>query len=248
MHKNIIYCLLPALLALNIVTTSSLAETPPKLVIATEDYPPYEMIEPVEGLQGFDYEVMVAAFSLLGYELDVQFLPWKRVLNYTQRGLVAGILTCAHHKEREEFIRFSDPISEFTNGFYVRKNFDGPKPDLIEDVAGQKVASISGYESLAVLEDMGMNPMDVPNTESAIKMLDLGRFDYLYVAKQATDFAIKRLGLQDKFEFYPISKQNFYFCFSKPYEGSEALLDEFNKALFILKKNGTYDRIHAKYR
>ena len=88
----------------------------------------------VKGLRGFDFEVATAAFELLGYEVDIEFLPWKRALAYARLGKVAGILTCAYTKERAEFMAFSDPISVFINGFYARKGHNETAPALIEDV------------------------------------------------------------------------------------------------------------------
>ena len=238
------------LIPLWLFQTMALAQTQTgeTLVVAMEDYPPYEMLEPVDGLRGFDYEVMEQVFALLGYKLNVSFLPWKRVLNYTRRGEVVGILTCAYRKEREEFIRYSDPISEFTSGFYIRKGFSGPQPKMLEDVVGLSVASVSAYESFKALQVAGVNPMEVRTTKNGIRMLLSKRFDYLYLAKQSTDFLIKQMQKSDKFEFYPINKQNFYFCFSKAHKGTELLVEAFNEALYTIRENGTYNKIHDKYR
>jgi len=226
---------------------NAITETRKKLKIATENYPPYEMLEPVDGLKGFDYEVTQEIFNLLNYETDIQFLPWKRALSYTKLGSVVGILTCAYRKEREDFMIFSDPISDFVNGFYVRKGFKGPEPVLLEDVRGQSVGSIVAYESTKALQDIGIKPVEALDSFMAVKMLSVERFDYLYVNQQSADFTIKKLGLSNKFDFYPISKQQFFFCFSKQYEGIEKIVDEFNNALSILKANGTYNKIHNKY-
>lgn len=224
------------------------ADEPIILPIATEHYPPYEMETPINGLQGFDYEVVVEAFKLLGYKPEVKFWPWKRAVKLAKIGNVVGLLTCAYHKDRAEFIHFSDPISLFTNGFYMRSGFNGPKPDLIEDIIGQKVASIIGYEALKALEDIGAHPMSTPDVENAIRILDKGRIDYLYLGREATDFMIKTVPHESEFEFHPIIKKEFHFCFSKQYPNVEEIVKEFNAALFILKKNGTYDKIHSKYR
>ena len=225
----------------------SLADRP-VLPVATEDYPPYEMSVAVEGLHGFDYEVMKAAFDLMGYDVEVQFLPWKRALHYTEQGDVAGLLTCAHTDEREEFILFSDPISEFTSGLYVRAGYDGIEPQTLEDLAGQRSGSVNGYESLQELQNLGFRPAYAPNTESAIKMLQVKRFDYLYLGRQTTDFEIRRLGLTGQFRFYPIKRAPFHFCFAKKYPGAEQLWDGFNDALKMLRETGAYKQIHDKYR
>lgn len=248
MSHGIIRSLIAFLLLLFSLTGFSHAREQVILPIATEHYPPYEMEKPINGLQGFDYEVAIKAFELLGYKPEVRFWPWKRAVKLAKIGNVVGLLTCAYTKDRAEFIHFSDPISLYTNGFYMRKGFKGPKPDLIEDVIGQKVASLIGYETLKALEEIGAAPMTASNAPNAIRLLDKGRIDYLYLGREATDFMIKTVPHDSEFEFHPIIKKEFYFCFSKQYPNVEEIVKEFNAALFILKKNGSYDEIHSKYR
>ncbi len=219
-----------------------------ELYIVTEDYPPYKMLEPQDGLRGFDYEVASEIFKQMGYHPKVDFLPWGRVLMLAQKGKTVGILTCAHNKEREDFIIFSDPISDFTNGFFVRSNFQGPIPKSINGVRGYKVASITGYTSLQELHDAGLKPFEVTDTQSAIKTLLAHRFDYLLVAGETTAFTIKNMGHKGKFTFHPIEKKSFHFCFSKSYPNIEEIIVKFNETLAKIKSSGLYEEIHAKYR
>ncbi|MEH6631017.1 MAG: transporter substrate-binding domain-containing protein [Halopseudomonas aestusnigri] len=227
---------------------NAVAQNGVELYIVTEDYPPYEILKPQDGLRGFDYEVVTEIFKRMGYSSEIDFLPWNRALMNARKGKTVGILTCAYLKEREDFILFSDPISSFTNGYFVRSNFNGPVPKSIKDVAGYKVASIKGYESLQVLKNAGLRPLEVADTKSAIKTLLAGRFDYLNVAVETTAFTIKNMGLSDKFIYHPLVTKSFHFCFSKSYPNIEGIAKEFNKVLAHIKSIGLYEEIHAKYR
>ncbi len=217
-------------------------------LVATEHYPPYEMEHPADGLKGFDYEVLLEIFSLLNKPVKVEFLPWKRVLLYAQKGRVLGILTCARTEDRSKFMIFSDPLSEFVSGYYTLKNHAGIKPQRLTDVMGAKVGSVEGYESFKALTNVGIQPIASKNTTNALDMLHSGRFQYLYLGKQSTDFIIKQKGLTQHFDFHPISKQNFYFCFSKNYKKLDGMVEAFNRALKTLKSSGRYQAIHRRYR
>ena len=219
-----------------------------ELLIVTEHYPPYEMAEPINGLRGFDFEVVNEVFRMMGYTPNIQFLPWKRAIQMARVGRAVGLLTCAYTDERAEFIIFSDPISRFTNGFFVRKGFDGIKPSSIQDVKGEKVASVSGYESLDALKDAGFEPMAASNSEAALSMLLAKRYDYLYIGGEKTKFDLKQQNMEDAAEFHPIITKDFHFCFSKGFPGVEDLVIKFNNALDLLRYSGRYARIHAKYR
>ncbi|WP_247653884.1 ABC transporter substrate-binding protein [Labrenzia sp. PHM005] len=219
-----------------------------RIDIVTEDYPPYEMAEPGGGLRGFDYEVAVEAFRRMGFHADIRFLPWKRALSEAENGTTSGILTCAHHPDRERFILFSDPISVFTNGFFIRKAHDGPVIQKVEDVVGQPVASMAGYESLKVLQNLGAKPIEAQTTEIGLRMLAAGRFDYLLGAREQIEYTIRQEGLSGQFKFISLTTKDFHFCFSRNFPGVEDLVEHFNAALAEMREDGTYDAIHGKYR
>jgi len=218
------------------------------LQIVTENFPPYEMNPSINGRNGFDFDVANAVFKLMGHATNIVFLPWKRALKEAEEGNTIGILTCAYQKERESFIIFSDPLSHFTHGFYVRADFNGPVPKSLSDIIGQRVGSIRAYTSLQELKDIGSKPLSAPNVKSAIRMLRDNRFDYLYVSKEATNFEIKNLGMTNLFKFYRTSEHDFHFCFSKNYPGIEEIVPKFNSALAAIKQSGLYDKIHANYK
>jgi len=237
-----------AFIGFSLLATLSAADKRELLSIGAEHYPPYEMKEPIQGLRGFDYEVAMQALTLVGYQPNVDFLPWKRVVQYAKMGKIVGMLSCSYRKEREEFVIYSDPISESVRGFYARKEFKGPEPILLDDVKKQRVGSVTGYGSIKELESNGFEPVAAGNTELAVSMLLRKRFDYLYLGQQGTDFIIKELGVSNQLNFYPISRKDFYLCFSRKYEGIEPIVEAFNAALFVLKKNGAYQTIHDKYK
>ncbi|ASP39079.1 hypothetical protein CHH28_10480 [Bacterioplanes sanyensis] len=224
------------------------SQTQEALLIGTEHYPPYEMEQPIEGLRGFDYEVVSRVFEQLELDIDIQFYPWKRVLHYAESGHILGIMTCAYRPEREAFIIFSDPISDYNDGFYVRRGFAAKSITKLSDFRGTRVASVDGYESYKALVSAGAQPIKSKTTEMAVQMLKRERFDYLYLGQQATDFVIKKLGMSESFDFYSLEQHSFYFCFSRQHPKAKALVDAFNQALKALKANGEYQAIHAKYR
>lgn len=218
------------------------------LPIVTEHYPPYEFDKPLaDGRQGFDYDVAVEAFAMMGYKAEIEFLPWKRAMAYTRRGSVAGVLTCAITDERSGFITYSKPISRFTNGFYVRKGFDGPVPMTLSDLKGQKTGSVTGYESLQALKDAGLNPIAGSDNVGALRMLNVSRIDYLYLNRESTNFFIQNNDMSGKFDFHPMIAKPFHMCFSKAWPGVEVLKAGFDKALSKMRDNGRYDEIHAWY-
>lgn len=242
-------CIVRVLLAcLAIIGAAGSANADNRLFIVTEDYPPYEMAEPQNGLRGFDHEVATEAFRRMGYGADIRFLPWVRALGEAERGAAVGVLTCAYTPERDRFLIYSDPISTFTEGFFVRYGHRGPSIATVSDVVGQRVASMAGYESFETLKNLNAGPVEVPTTKSGLFMLKADRFDYLHAGLEATRFIAREHGLSGEFRFIPTAIEDFHFCFSRAYPGVGELVDGFNTALADMRRDGTYDAIHAKYR
>lgn len=218
------------------------------VTILAVDYPPFEMSEPVNGLHGFDHEVVVEAFSRAGLDARVVYVPWTRAVSDTTNGLSEALLSCARNGEREKVYLFSKPISQDTYGLYYRKDFDLPDIRTLEDVVGHSVASVSGYASLAKLVEIDADPIEVPSETAGFKMLALNRFDFLYSGRQATDFQIMQLGMSGQFGFVETENWDYHLCFSRRHPRSKDLLPLFNTGLAELRADGTYQKIHARYR
>ncbi|WP_428644844.1 substrate-binding periplasmic protein [Roseibium sp.] len=211
-------------------------------------YPPFEMSEPVNGLHGFDHEVVVEAFARKGLVAAIVYVPWTRALSDTANGLSPALLSCAKNAERLNTYLFSAPISQDTYGLFFRRDFVLPDISKLADVVGHSVASISGYASFTKLVELGAKPIEVRSEVAGFQMLALGRFDFLYTGKKASEFQIMQLGMTDRFNFLETETWDYHLCFSRKHPDSAGLLTLFNEALAELRDDGTYDRIHGKYR
>ena len=107
---------------------------------------------------------------------------------------------------------------------------------------------MKGYDNIKNLEAIGIKPVAANNIKAAVEMLIRKRFDYLYLAQQPTDFIVKQMELTDQLSFYPMSKKEYHLCFSKQYQDIKPIIEAFNSALSILRKNGTFQTIHNKYK
>lgn len=220
----------------------------PVLPIATEHYPPYEMRESEKGLRGFDLEVVEEIFKRMGYRTDTRINSWKRVLRAARSGKIAGVITCAYRPERAEYMIFSDPISTFTNGFFMRKDYQGHVPNDLDEIQDGSVASVAGYESLQALRELNPKAQAVPTAETGLKMLMAKRFDFLYIGKEATQYLARRTGYADKITFHPITEKHFHFCFSRKWPDVDNLIVPFNKTLLEIQNDGTFEKIHSRYK
>ncbi|MEM9632739.1 MAG: transporter substrate-binding domain-containing protein, partial [Pseudomonadota bacterium] len=177
------------------------------ITITASNYPPFEFAEPIDGLNGFDHEVVMEAFRRVGQPVRIVFLPWNRAIMEVKSGAAAAVLSCAHRAQREEFVFYSDLLSTSTDGVYYRKDHTAKQFRSARELLGEHIAAVDGYSSHLKLRDLGLEPYSVPDDETGIKMLRLGRFDYFYNGKQVTDFLISQSGQSGLFKFIPLSEE-----------------------------------------
>ena len=212
------------------------------------NYAPYEIYPPENGLRGFDVEVVEAAFERAGVTVQIEYLSWARAMSMAKVGHFAGLITCTYRPEREEFFLFSDTISHTTDGFWMRRDSADPELKTIQDARGYSVGGILEYSSLKDLQKVNPEAVTFRTETRALKSLLMGSYQYLYLSMEVTEYLAKRMGSLEKLKFSAIKTKDFVICFSKKWPGVEDLMAKFNKGLAAVKADGTYDKIHDRYR
>jgi polar amino acid transport system substrate-binding protein len=217
------------------------------LPFTSTHFPPYEFEVFENGLIGFDYEVVIESYRRSGVEIEVSFVPWNRALALVKHGKKAGLLTCAYTEDRAKYILFTDRISLSTSGVYSLKAHQKEKITTLEHLRGKDVRSPLGWVTEKELLNAGIEHRTTKDDKSALKDLLAGRFTYLYVTKETTDYLAVQMGVSDKLHFQPITQYPFFTCISKKWQGAAELVKKFNWGLQQIKEDGTYEKIHAKY-
>lgn len=218
------------------------------LYIVSDDFPPLKMAEPENGLHGYDYELVTRIFDELGFDTDIYFLPWPRALDDIKKGSALGALSCAYTDKRAKLMHFGTPLSQFTTGFFAKAGHDLPVPKTLTSVKGYDIGAVKGRPAMHELKAAGLDPLPAHDPSSALRMLQAGRFDYLYLNQETGRFKARKQKLDDQLVFYPIAKQDVYFCFNKRYPGVKDIMKAFEQKLAQFKKAGTDRIIRGKYR
>nr|WP_246201877.1 transporter substrate-binding domain-containing protein [Sneathiella aquimaris] len=220
-----------------------------QLVLYAVNYPPYEIEEPEkDGLLGFDVDVVIESFARSGIDAVVSFMPWKRIMLLGEGGEIAGAVSCAYQKKRERYFYFTDPISTSTHSYVYTDRYRGKPLKSVEDADGLKVVVVSGYSSEAELKRAGVN-YETTNTDNhAISLLLERSYDLFYSTREFMEYQAKKGGYSDRIGFFDLRKLQYHLCLSRMWPESEKLVRQFNKGLAEIKADGTYDRIHEKYR
>jgi polar amino acid transport system substrate-binding protein len=222
-----------------------------EMLFVVDQFPPYQYLTPDGEARGSSYEVVRAVFERLGMPVKVTFLPWKRAVSNTKKGIATGLFSRGYKKERESFDLYSNPISFATKGVIVRKTYAGPPIASLADLHDLRVGAVAGFAANKFLDKAGISFAKVPKFDNVIPMLANNRFDALYLTLETGQFLAAEAGKAAAFKYVPLKDfalRPYHMCFSKKWPGYRELTAKFNTALGELQANGRFEAIYAKYR
>lgn len=139
-----------------------------------------------EGLpdQGLHTKRVVDVLKAAGYDVQLEFSPWKRTYEVAKRGETAATFSWSHSADREaDFIYPKVPLEEQTDVIFYNKTKhpDGVTATSVEDIKAQglKVVGLAGYWYEKALQDAGVDIHIVSSEDNAWKFLQAGRADIM---------------------------------------------------------------------
>jgi polar amino acid transport system substrate-binding protein len=230
------------------LTTSAAGEVKGRLLVVTDEWAPY-VIEENEVISGFDYEVMIAVFSRMGYTVDFRLYPWKRCIYMVETQRADAVLDASINETRKKTLFF--PEENISKSSSVLFHLRGRKYSFekLQDLKGLKIGTILGYEynrEFLAAEYFVREPVE--NIEQNFKKLVLGRIDLFISNKSVGLFNAKNFGYLEDIAYLPktVSGGDNFVAFSRK-PGHAELAQEFSRVLQAYKKTGEYRAILQKY-
>lgn len=219
--------------------------------IATGEYPPYCSSSAKH--KGFISHVVTEAFARQGYDVEYDFLPWKRAIRQTQNGDYDATSWWVYNSERAAKFIYSDAlVTTSAHFFYVKShNFDFDWKTL-KDLDPYKVGVTRGYfysKELTEYREANPNRFEMVNTdEQNIKRMLVKRID-LFPVDLVVGLELLRTRFgpnvihQVAYHPRPLRSKEGFMLFPKAKEGSEKVRRIFNAGLKSMKEDGTYDQM-----
>lgn len=219
------------------------------VTLTSSEYPPYYGSDLPKN--GAIAEVVVEAFRLVGYQVNLRFYPFPRALQAAQSGECDGMIALWHRQEREQWFVFSAPLASNTLGFYKRKDAAIQFTSLA-DLGRYRIGVVRGYATpsafdAAWLPGVKQVTLDIQN----LRKLGLGRLDLALIDKAQGAYLIKHRApelaevlewLEPSFDADPM-----HLVFSKSRPGYEQRHYDFNRGLALLAKSGQLAKILAAH-
>ena len=221
------------------------AARPPVLSGCEPDYPPYCLVAPDGGADGFSVELLRVALRAVGREVEFRTAPWAELKADLADGRLQALPLMGRTPEREALYDFTFPYLSMHGTLVVRAgNADIRSP---ADLAGKRVAVMQGDNAEEYLrrEDLGAEIAPRPSFETALRELSLGEHDAVVVQKLVAFHLMRQEGLENlQAVGPPLFPQHFCFAVRK---GDGELLAALNEGLALAMANGTFRSLHARW-
>jgi len=213
--------------------------------LATLEWPPYSGKSLNNG--GFTTEIVTKAFARSGYQVEIHYMPWARVLNEVEKGTYSAMFPAYESNERREKYLFSEAFAHSPLVFFQREGLNAQYSKL-EDLKEHKIGIVRGYVNTQTFDEANFLNKKIANSdEQNIQKLLKKRIDLAVVDKYFAYHLIQEKQLDEKKRLTsvvpPLENKPLFLCVSKNIDNSNEILDAFQKGLSIIQKEGTVDKI-----
>lgn len=223
------------------------------LVLANAVYPPMVNAAGHASGEGVDIDIAREALRRGGadWPIEIQFVPWKRVLSMLERGLADFTTTVNFSAERDKFLRWSTAYRAGKRYHFYTHKGAGLKLHELADLHGHHLALSAGFIYPQPVLDAVAGQIEFGrDVAGAVQLVERGRVEIVIVSALAGSWEIHQLGLADRLERQPLEYFNpepTYMAFSRASPRVEAGLAAMNTGLTAMLRDGSIARIERHY-
>lgn len=234
-----------AILLLSLLfSTLSQAALPPdyKMVLLTENFPPFNMAEHGKNfardaqIRGVSADTVREMFKRAGidYSLTLRF-PWDRIYQQTMTTANHGLFSTSMSEARKPLFKWVGPIAEYQSVLVGRK---GSHPQL-STLEQAKAYRIGAYQSAAVsqhLERLGFTPQNALRDQENIRKLQRGQIDLWATSDPVWRVYAKEQGVDDLQTVLSFETSQLYLALNK--DTPDEVVERLQAALEQMRSEG----------
>ncbi len=231
------------------IFTASTAIAGKKVVLASLDWEPY-IGQKLKG-QGYVAELVKEAFKRKGYDLEIKYMPWARVIKMAKIGKYDGYFPEYFAETLKTDYKVSSPFPGGPLGFFKRKG-DTIKYNSIKDLIPYKIGVVRGYVNTKEFDEAGYLKKEEANDDiTNFKKLLKKRIDLVVSDKFVGKYVVAQNNPTDleyiEFMNPPLENKDLYVCISKKATNAGAIYKALEEGLKEIKADGTIDKILTKH-
>lgn len=219
------------------------------LTVVTEEYPPYNFQRADHQIAGMATEVVQEVLKRTKTRYKLGIYPWARAYQMAQDAPNVLIYSIGRNAQREALFKWVDVIAPYEVYLYRLKSRAEVKVSQMADILHYRIGAVRDDVRAQYLEKAGV-PLDLVIEDSAnAKKLASQRIDLFPIDELALVALYKREGMDPAsvVKVYKLEalSAGLYMAFST--QTSDELVRRCKVALAEIKRDGTFDKIRARY-
>ncbi|MDT9000258.1 transporter substrate-binding domain-containing protein [Paucibacter sp. APW11] len=240
-----LYCSLPLAIsaifaALALPANSRSAE---RLVLTTEEYPPYNMADARGQVTGISTDIVRALLDGLGYEYEIQLLPWARAIAMARTQVNTCVYSMSRTPEREALYKWVGPL--VYNDWTLFARSGASRPAHLDEAMNMRIGSYQGDAIVAYLQTRGHQVDVAPTDDVNPKKLLAGRIDYWATGRLIGQYRLQQQGLSGVEPVLNFNRTEMYLACNRQLPDEQLRL--LNNTLQTMEKKGQIRRIYAQH-
>jgi len=217
------------------------------LEIYTEEYPPLNFLESGK-VTGLATEIVREIMHRTDTEGSIKLVSWDEGYKAVKQNPNTALFSTAMIAERKNQLQWVGPIVSLNTNFYAVKG-SGIKISNLDDARKiEKIATVKDYYTEQILEqEKFSNLKSYENEEVALKNFLSGETQLYISNNTALPASLEKMGAtaDDLESVFTLSIDLVYIAFSL--ETSAELVNEWQKTLNEMKRDGTFAEIYSKW-
>lgn len=244
--KKIMIAAVTILSLLMLFSCAKKEESAKVYVFATDaTWPPLEYIDESGNLTGFEVELVPMIGEKVGVKMEAKNIPWDTIFAGLANGQYDGVASgVSVTEDRKKTMDFSTPILQAGQVMIVRND---SKVKSAEDMKGLRVGVQIGTTGDLVLDDYDVTRKQYDDIGLAIQDMLNGNLDACVCDSLiASDYVLANENYKNRLKVAgePFTEEDIAIAVKK---GNSELLGLVNKGLEMMKADGSYDALKAKW-
>lgn len=219
------------------------------LKISTLEWPPY-VISNQKDL-GFFCVIVKSILKKIGYESQIEVMPWARALHLVENGSYDGIIPAYYSKERAHYLLYSDPIYYSKIVLFKRKK-SNIKFNKLSDLKNYSIGVIRGGVTSEEFDNASyLKKEEAASDERNIVKLCKNRIDLLNGDLEVIKYISSNFYREcyDKIEPLetPLNVQSLSLALNKNVPNAEKIIKNFNIELKKYIEQNEINKIYNKF-
>ncbi|QDL52969.1 substrate-binding periplasmic protein [Rhodoferax aquaticus] len=220
-----------------------------KITVVTEEYPPYNFQDANKKITGISTDVVEEVLKRAKLDYQLGMYPWARAYQMAQDGPNVLIYSIGRSEKRETLFKWVDVIAPYDVYLYRLKSRTNVTASDIASAKSFKIGAVREDVRAQFLEKEGIKADLVTDDSTNAKKLAAERIDLFPIDELGMVALYKREGLDPSTVVKAVKLEalsaGLYMAFSK--QTPDDVVNKAKAALADMKKDGTLDKIKAKY-